>query len=79
MINIYGKDQCPRCDMAKNIAEQGGVEYVYKKLGVDYTKDELLEKFPGAMSVPQISSFHTPLRCYPDFIRYQHTSDSSLC
>ena len=67
MINIYGKDQCPRCDMAKNIAEQGGVEYVYKKLGVDYTKDELLEKF---------SSDDTPIGGYPEFSRWLQNRDS---
>ena len=70
MINIYGKDQCPRCDMAKNIAEQVGIEYVYKKLGVDYTKEDLLEIFPNAMSVPQISSDDTPIGGYPEFSRW---------
>lgn len=54
MIEIYGKPQCPFCDQAKTLCETRGLKYTYKSLGTDYTKEELLESFPGARSVPQI-------------------------
>ena len=54
MIEIFGKPQCPFCDKAKALCEQRGLEYIYKSLGTDYTKEELLETFPGARTVPQI-------------------------
>ena len=54
MIKIYGKPQCPFCDKAKAFCEMRKLEYTYKSLGTDYTKEELLENFPGARSVPQI-------------------------
>jgi glutaredoxin len=54
MILIYGKPMCPFCDRAKALCEQRGFDYEYKTLGTDYSKEELLETFPGARTVPQI-------------------------
>ena len=54
MILIYGKPMCPFCDKAKALCEQRGYAYEYKTLGTDYSKEELLETFPGARTVPQI-------------------------
>ena len=54
MILIYGKPMCPFCDKAKALCEQRGFAYEYKTLCADYTKEELLETFPGARTVPQI-------------------------
>jgi len=54
MIEIYGKPACPFCDKAKTLCEMKGLEYTYKSLGTDYTKEELLECFPNARTVPQI-------------------------
>ena len=54
MIEIYGKPACPFCDKAKALCEMRNLVYTYKSLGTDYTKEELLENFPGARSVPQI-------------------------
>mgnify|MGYP000299917215 FL=1 len=54
MIEIYGKDNCPYCDMAKAICEQKGLDDEYKLLGFDFTREELMETFPGARTFPQI-------------------------
>lgn len=54
MIEIYGKPQCPFCDKAKMLCETRGLKYTYKSLGSDYSREELLEMFPGARTVPQI-------------------------
>lgn len=54
MIEIYGKPQCPYCDMAKNLCEQKGVEYTYKSFGTDFTREEMVELFPTARTFPQI-------------------------
>jgi len=54
MIEIYGKDNCPYCDMAKNLCEQKGLDYEYKQLGTDFDRDEMLSTFPGARTFPQI-------------------------
>ena len=42
MIEIYGKPQCPYCDMAQALCNQKGVEYKYKSLGTDFTREEMM-------------------------------------
>ena len=54
MIEIYGKPQCPFCDRAKALCEMKGYEYTYQSLGTDFGREEMLEKFPGARTFPQI-------------------------
>tara|TARA_B100001109_G_scaffold253974_1_gene252679 strand:- start:2215 stop:2436 length:222 start_codon:yes stop_codon:yes gene_type:complete len=54
MIEIYGKTQCPFCDKAKALCEKEGLEYTYKQLDTDFTREELFELFPGARTFPQI-------------------------
>ena len=54
MIEIYGKPQCPFCDRAKALCETRQLPYKYFQLGEDFTRDEVLEMFPGARTFPQI-------------------------
>jgi len=54
MIKIYGKPNCGQCVEAKNICESRGLDYQYLSLGQDYSREELLDMFPGARQVPQI-------------------------
>lgn len=70
MITIYGKPMCPFCDRAKQFCEQNGLNYVYKSLGTDYTKEELLETFPGARTVPQIIVGENKIGGYDNLARY---------
>lgn len=50
MFIIFGKDSCPQCDTVKHILENNNQEYIYKKLDVDYSREELLE-FCGKFNV----------------------------
>jgi len=54
MIEIYGKPACPHCDQAKRLCEQRELEYKYFQLDTDFTREEVLEMFPGARTFPQI-------------------------
>lgn len=54
MFVIYGKDNCQFCERAKALLTQKGLEYTYLRMGVDYTREELLELVPDARTVPQI-------------------------
>ena len=54
MITIYGKEQCPYCDMAKKLCEQSGYDYEYKQLGTDFDREEMMNTFPTARTFPQI-------------------------
>tara|TARA_A200000159_G_C7334217_1_gene344322 strand:+ start:514 stop:735 length:222 start_codon:yes stop_codon:yes gene_type:complete len=53
-IEIWGKEPCPFCDMAKRVCEQKGLDYHYKHYGLDFDRDEMLETFPTARTFPQI-------------------------
>ena len=51
---VWTKDACPYCVQAKALLEQQGIEYEEKKIGVNYTREQLLEAVPTARTVPQI-------------------------
>lgn len=70
MILIYGKPQCPYCDGAKSLCESRGFAYIYKTLDVDYTREELLETFPGARTVPQIVVNGSKIGGYAELVSY---------
>lgn len=53
-IEIWSKDNCPYCDQAKQLLSLKGKEYIEKKIGYGYTKEDLLVVVPTARSVPQI-------------------------
>ena len=59
IIEIYSKDQCPFCDMAIHkaqamIQERSDISYKVYKLGVDFDREKMMEKFPTARTFPQI-------------------------
>ena len=57
-IEIYGKDECSQCDFALKKAQlmiqKDSNKLTYKKLGVDFNREELLVQFPRARTFPQI-------------------------
>ncbi|RPG05000.1 MAG: glutaredoxin [Pelagibacteraceae bacterium TMED247] len=54
MIEIWGKPNCPYCDMAVNLCKTKKYAHEYKSLGKDFTTEELFEVFPDARTFPQI-------------------------
>lgn len=51
---IWSKYHCPYCDQAKALLKQKGIDFIEKKIGDGYTKEDLLEAVPTARTVPQI-------------------------
>ena len=54
MIEIWGKPNCPYCDMAVNLCKTKKYAHEYKSLCKDFTEEELFEVFPDARTFPQI-------------------------
>ena len=54
MYKIYSRDNCSYCVAAKNLLASKNLPFVEYKVGVDITKEVLLEMIPGARTVPQI-------------------------
>ena len=53
-IEIYGKKWCSFSHKAKQMCEREGLDFTYKELNKDFTRENLNEKFPGAKTFPQI-------------------------
>jgi len=54
MIEIWGKPSCGYCDAARSLCESRHLNYSYYSLGNEFTREELLERFPEAKTYPQI-------------------------
>lgn len=51
---VWSKDMCSYCEQAKQLLTMKGIEFEERKIGKDWTKEQLLEAVPQARSVPQI-------------------------
>jgi glutaredoxin len=51
---VWSKVQCPFCDMAKTLLKNKGIAFEERMIGVDWTREQLLEAIPQARTVPQI-------------------------
>lgn len=51
---VWSKDMCGYCEQAKQLLESKGIEFEERKIGKDWTKEQLLEAVPTARTVPQI-------------------------
>lgn len=51
---VWSKPNCPFCDQAKALLTMKGIEFEERKVGNDWTKEQLLEAVPTARTVPQI-------------------------
>lgn len=54
MYTIYSKDSCQQCDAAKLLCTIRGVEFEVKKLGKDFSREEILSLSPDARSFPVV-------------------------
>ena len=54
MLVIYSKDNCQQCDSAKLLCQMKGAEFETKQLGIDFSKEDLLEIAPRARSFPVV-------------------------
>lgn len=69
IVEIWGKDNCGFCTAAKSLAESKQLTYTYKKLGVDFTREEVFDAFPEARTFPQIKVNNTPIGGYNEFVK----------
>lgn len=51
---VWSKLQCPFCDMAKSLLKSKEIVFEERMIGMDWTREQLLENIPNARTVPQI-------------------------
>lgn len=53
-VDIYSKENCSYCDMAKKLLDNKSIPFNEYKIGKDLSRDRFFEIFPFAKTVPQI-------------------------
>lgn len=53
-IIVYSKEVCPYCVRAKALLQRKGAAFTEIKITDDKTKEEMIKKSGGRMTVPQI-------------------------
>jgi glutaredoxin len=69
-VVVYSKDHCPYCEKAKHLLDSMKVKYDVKKIGVDVTREELLEIAPNARTAPQIIINSQVIGGYEQLVEY---------
>ena len=75
VVEIWGKPACPFCVKAKQLAENLKMEYVYKELDVDFTREQIFEEFPTARTFPQIRVNGKAIGGYDEFATFIETTN----
>jgi glutaredoxin 3 len=70
MITIYGKTQCGYCDAPKRLCESRGLDFEYKQLDKDFTREVMVEEFPTARTFPQIVVSGNKIGGYDQLVKY---------
>ncbi len=69
-VIMYSKPNCSYCVRAKSFMEMRNIEFVERKVGVDTTREELMEAAPNARTVPQIFVNGELVGGYTEFVSY---------
>ena len=66
MYMVYTKSNCPNCVKAKTLLSNKGFEYVEQIIGVDITREHVIEMFPNIKTVPIILKSDNLIGGYDD-------------
>ena len=55
MIEIWSKPQCVFCDKAVQLCQMKELEFKKYMIDVDYSREDMMDKFPNARTFPQIT------------------------
>jgi len=69
-IVVWSKDNCPFCSKAMTLLDSMNINYEVRKVGTEWTREELLESVPNARSVPQILINNELIGGYKEFVAY---------
>jgi peroxiredoxin (alkyl hydroperoxide reductase subunit C) len=70
MIDVYGKEGCNYCALAKKLLDERKIKYNYIQLGVDITILEFQERFPAQRTVPVVVAHGMKIGGYNDLVEY---------
>lgn len=70
VYEIYGRQNCSYCDMAKKILVDRNIPFVYYELSKDLTIEEFRTKFPEQRTVPVILVRGAKIGGYTELVQY---------
>lgn len=70
MIEIYTKPSCTYCMQAKLLLDSKKIPFTEVRIGTDVTRDQFMEKFPDARTVPQITIDGKNIGGYTELAKY---------
>jgi glutaredoxin 3 len=70
MISIYSKDNCVYCGRAKRLLSTRGISYREQTLEHDFTREDILEKFPSARTFPIVAVDGKFIGGYDNLVEY---------
>ena len=70
MMIIYGKEKCPYCEWAKDLATKLGAEFEYKDVHTGNNLAELKSLVPDVKTVPQIFIDDKLIGGYTEYLEY---------
>lgn len=53
-IVIWSRDNCLHCEQAKNYLKVRDIIFEERRIGTEWTREQLLELVPNARTIPQI-------------------------
>lgn len=67
---VWSQNNCQFCGMAKWLLTSKGYEVEERKIGDQWTKQDLLNAVPSARSVPQIFINNEFVGGYPELVKF---------
>lgn len=78
MITIYSKENCPACVRAIQLLESKNIAYNQYKIGVDVSREWILESFPNIKTVPIIIDGERLIGSYENLLSEVSNPNSHL-
>lgn len=69
-VIVYTKPNCPHCDSAKHLLSSANISYTPIEMGKDCTREEILEQFPTARTMPIITIDNEYIGGYNELKQY---------
>ena len=54
-IKVYSRHNCNYCTLTKDLLNKKGLQYEEVIVGLDMTREQFFEQFPGVRTVPQVT------------------------
>ena len=76
MITIYTKENCIFCEQAKLVMTNRNLVFTEKKLGLDFTRDDIVKNFPSMKTYPVIVNDGNLIGGFTEFITELHNGST---